>query len=162
MGVSYPCGEFWLDVDITSYATDAEARDVWNTFIGDASVQKILANDFGSLLDSGPDWFLVMGGTYLYPETYDYGFLNLYALYQGCIIGIKRTRISAAFHHTSAVHGPGLLEWGLCLRKRPHRQKMRRPGGKPPAPDTHRTHGLRAIRLPVFSPEHQFLLDCLP
>lgn len=96
MGVSYPCGEFWLDLDITSYATDAEARGVWDAFIGDDSVQKILANDFGSLLDSGPDWFLVMGGTYLYPETYDYGFLNLYALHQGCIVGIKRTRISAA------------------------------------------------------------------
>jgi hypothetical protein len=77
MSVSYPCGEFWLNVEITSYATDAEARSVWNAFIGDDYVQKILANDFGSLLDSGPDWFLVMGGTYLYPETYDYGFLNL-------------------------------------------------------------------------------------
>jgi len=95
MGMSYPCAGLWLDVDITSYETDAEAEAVWRTFTGDDSIQKVLANDFGSIVDSFPGVILVKGGTYLYPETYDYGFLNLYGLHRGCIIGIDRTRISA-------------------------------------------------------------------
>ncbi|MFO8240360.1 MAG: hypothetical protein R6T90_05110 [Dissulfuribacterales bacterium] len=94
MRVSYPCDGFWLSIQIVSYASDSEAQSVWNTFVGDAIIQPVLNNDYGTLLESAPGFFLVKDGTYV-SENADYGSLNLWAIYQGCIIGVKRTRITA-------------------------------------------------------------------
>ena len=88
---TYTCAGVWLDFRIVSYATDAEARSVYDVFRSDPMIQQIADNDYGSLVSADSSHLATMGGTYT-SEYADYATLSLYAVYRGSLITVERTR----------------------------------------------------------------------
>ncbi len=98
MIATWPCDKFWLSIDIVSYATEAEAQAVWNTFISKRSMQDLFTYHSDYVMVSESNRLLIKGGKYLdHNQNCDncYGYLDLFAVYRGCLIKIGRTRISS-------------------------------------------------------------------
>lgn len=93
MRANCSCDKFWLSISIISYATEAEAQAVWNTFSGKKWIQDLFIYHIDNIVVSEPNLLVKKAGLY-YDKYADYGSLNLYAVYRGCLITIDRTKIS--------------------------------------------------------------------